>query len=422
MKLVESNNKLKSKSYEDCIELLKFPKKYNIKKSEILDAGCYPVLTQDMKGISGYSNDAKKVFKPNGDEYILFGDHTTIFKYINFDFITGADGTKIFKTKNFINNKYLYYYSINNLIKPTGYNRHFKNLKEKVVSFPEDINEQKQIADLLDQQQNLINIYKEKLSILEQQESYYQDELLSGRLRIRLTQESINYVSQQKWITDGDIIKGKEENFENWLSEGFESKVEFFENKDWKSFKIFMKNKEIPKDWVLIQNKDIFVDGGKSKLTAGSASKDGKYPFFNCSESLSKWNKESNAKGEYLIFSTGGKPAIHYFNGDFAYSSDVYIAQTVEDFNTYYAYLFWKNNMFHLGRCFEGTGLQHLQKKIFKKESVFCPSLKLEQILISSFIKKIFNATPNIKDKIEIEEQKMEYLMDELLSGRIRIE
>ena len=72
-------------------------KLYQIKNTEILENGKYKVVDQGKNKIAGYSNNIDKLFK--NDEAIVFGDHTTILKYIDFDFIVGADGTKILKNK-----------------------------------------------------------------------------------------------------------------------------------------------------------------------------------------------------------------------------------------------------------------------------------------------------------------------------------
>ncbi len=56
--------------------------------------GKYPIIDQSKTPIAGYSDYDEIVF--NGNLPVLvFGDHTTIVKYIDFPFILGADGTKI---------------------------------------------------------------------------------------------------------------------------------------------------------------------------------------------------------------------------------------------------------------------------------------------------------------------------------------
>ncbi len=98
---------------------------------------------------------------------IIFGDHTRIIKYVNEPFFLGADGVKLLKSKrDNIIYKYLYYFFIKNEIPNTGYNRHFKWLKElKIILPPFEI--QKQIADTLDTVSVLLALHKQQFAELD---------------------------------------------------------------------------------------------------------------------------------------------------------------------------------------------------------------------------------------------------------------
>ncbi len=120
-----------------------------IKKSNLLTLGKYPVIDQGKDLIAGYSNNENALIKTEG-QHIIFGDHTRIFKFIDFPFVMGADGTKVLKLKdenNFL--KYIYYFFQTLNIPDTGYNRHFKYLKSIKIPLP-PLTEQKRIAKLLD--------------------------------------------------------------------------------------------------------------------------------------------------------------------------------------------------------------------------------------------------------------------------------
>src|SRR4029077_15459116 len=81
---------------------------------------------------------------------ILFGDHTRIFKFLDFPFATGADGTKLFRAKDqTVEPKFLYFALLHLDIPSRGYNRHFKYLKEKTISVPDHRDEQRAIAAVL---------------------------------------------------------------------------------------------------------------------------------------------------------------------------------------------------------------------------------------------------------------------------------
>jgi len=140
-------------------------KLYQIKSSDILSEGLFKVVDQGQKTIAGYSNDTEKVYS-SGD-IIVYGDHTTIVKYIDFDFIVGADGTKLLNTTKDNNLKYMYYNLVFNNIEAEGYKRHFSILRNITLQIP-SLKEQIKIANFLssidskiEQVQKQLNFTKE---------------------------------------------------------------------------------------------------------------------------------------------------------------------------------------------------------------------------------------------------------------------
>jgi type I restriction enzyme S subunit len=120
-------------------------------KSEFLEQGDFAIVDQGKELIAGYTN-AKALLVNLPPPYIVFGDHTRIFKYIDVHFAMGADGTKVLKPKEdgSIDEKYLYYFFLTLNIPDTGYNRHFKYLKSAKIPFPRLLTEQQKIAAILD--------------------------------------------------------------------------------------------------------------------------------------------------------------------------------------------------------------------------------------------------------------------------------
>ena len=142
--------------------------KYGMKipKEKYLSVGLYPVIDQGKEQIAGYTDESEGVYCDV--PAIIFGDHTRIIKYIDVPFFLGADGTKLLKIKDntAFNCKYLYYALSNAKIPNTGYNRHFKWLKELSFNIP-SIEKQREIADLMDIIVNLENLRKKQLEKLE---------------------------------------------------------------------------------------------------------------------------------------------------------------------------------------------------------------------------------------------------------------
>lgn len=147
------------KKFEDCLN--KVPKAKQIKTCDYNSGSKYPIVSQEDKLISGYYDDESMLFHI-ANPVVVFGDHTRVLKYIDFDFVVGADGVKILSPKDDLNAKFLLYflqwYKIPNL----GYSRHYKLLKEINVPVPPK-SVQLDIVAELDQINELIRLKKEQL-------------------------------------------------------------------------------------------------------------------------------------------------------------------------------------------------------------------------------------------------------------------
>ena len=104
-------------------------REHQILQREIQQEGLFPVVSQSANYIEGYSNQSEKVYK-HEMPVIVFGDHTRVVKYIDFDFIIGADGIKVITP--LIDAKYLFYLVLyaSEQIKDRGYGRHFGYLSK----------------------------------------------------------------------------------------------------------------------------------------------------------------------------------------------------------------------------------------------------------------------------------------------------
>ena len=138
-------SKWEYKSFEDCIE--KSKKTKQLMTSDYQPDGSYPIISQEASLISGYTDDADYV-NHYDCPVIVFGDHTRVLKYVDFDFAVGADGVKILIPNATLNAKfllnYLTWYKIPNL----GYSRHYKLLKDISVPIPPIADQQRIVAEL----------------------------------------------------------------------------------------------------------------------------------------------------------------------------------------------------------------------------------------------------------------------------------
>jgi type I restriction enzyme S subunit len=149
--------------FENCITPVKYTTK--ILSSSYLQNGIYPIISQDDKLISGYWNDFDAVFKVE-KPVVIFGDHTRVVKYIDFDFVLGADGVKILLPKYFIDARFLFYYLKSIDLVSLGYSRHYKLLKELQIPIP-PLPIQQQIVSELDTLTEIITKKKQQLAELD---------------------------------------------------------------------------------------------------------------------------------------------------------------------------------------------------------------------------------------------------------------
>lgn len=148
------------KSFEEVFEdKTKYGTK--IKASEYHNNGRYLIIDQGQADIAGYTNLEDGLFKDV--PVIIFGDHTRVIKYVEEPFFLGADGTKILRSKiPDANYKYLYYALKNAKIPNTGYNRHFKWLKDVKIQYY-DTSTQTKIVNILDKINGVIEARQQEI-------------------------------------------------------------------------------------------------------------------------------------------------------------------------------------------------------------------------------------------------------------------
>lgn len=170
------------KCFDDVFRRLQ-SKKYQINSTDYSTEGRYPIVDQGHNKICGYTDNSKVLLK-NEDGIIVFGDHTRIIKFIDFDFVVGADGTQLIIANDKYNIKFLYYLLKLKDIPNTGYNRHFKFLLEQNYIIPIDIKEQQQIAQTLSDMDAEIEALEKELSKYKDLKTGMMQELLTGKKRL----------------------------------------------------------------------------------------------------------------------------------------------------------------------------------------------------------------------------------------------
>lgn len=168
------------KKFNDCLFSISL-KNNQILSSEINQVGKYPVIDQGQQFIVGYS-DIEKSYKDY--PVIIYGDHTTLVKYVYFDFIVGGDGTKTLKALEKYNLKFMYYVLQIFNVPQDGYKRHFSILKSISFIIPQCLTEQAKIADFFTSIDDEITKRTETLDQLKLQKQSLMQKLLTGHVRV----------------------------------------------------------------------------------------------------------------------------------------------------------------------------------------------------------------------------------------------
>ena len=135
-----------TKPFEECIEKVTYTSK--IQRKDFLDNGAYPIISQEDAFINGYWDNEDDLFKVT-TPIVVFGDHTKVLKYVDFDFVLGADGVKVLPPRDFLLPKFFYYQLQTANLDSLGYARHYRLLKELEIAHPARP-EQQRIVDILD--------------------------------------------------------------------------------------------------------------------------------------------------------------------------------------------------------------------------------------------------------------------------------
>lgn len=256
-------------------------------------------------------------------------------------------------------------------------------MKNVNVRYHTSTESQEKIANFLSERESYLQSIQSLISKMEQRNQYYLHGLTSGTLSLK----------------EGSPVDN---------------------NEDTKIVSFYNKKKEIPASFNEFKIGDIIQEVGKSKISVKDSIK-GKYPFFNCSEFLTMSHNEYLVDGNHIIMSTGGKPSVHYYSGKMAYSSDSYVFSSKKEIDAQYLSFLLKSNINRIDRCFLGSGLKHLNKNIFKKESYYLPNA-MTQKEIALFLDKNEDEVKLVKELYSKEKQVFQWLCEKLVSGEYRIE
>jgi type I restriction enzyme, S subunit len=131
----------------DCVTPFEVERGKKVLAREYKPGGKFPIIDQGQQLVAGYADNEFAVIRDDLP-LVVFGDHTRVFKFVDFPFVVGADGTKLLKPKSELDPKFFYFACLSLDIPTRGYNRHFKILREQTIRYPEK-SEQQKIAAVL---------------------------------------------------------------------------------------------------------------------------------------------------------------------------------------------------------------------------------------------------------------------------------
>lgn len=230
-----------------------------IKTDEYCKSGKHIIVDQSQNAIAGFTDLDSGLF--TDVPAIIFGDHTRVIKYVDEPFFLGADGTKILRSNICnANYKYLYYALKNARIPNTGYNRHFKWLKEIEIQYPDE-KTQDSIVSLLDKVLYVINLRKDELQKL--------DDLIKARFvemfdTVKDTCDVGHYIQS---LIAGKSLAGEAECQNKVLKTGAAS-FDYFDSTQVKNLPLDYE----PKEEHLVNHGDIIISRmNTSELTGAAA-------------------------------------------------------------------------------------------------------------------------------------------------------
>ena len=164
--------------FTGCLKKVKSKKKPSIPKKGYQESGDFPVIDQGASFIAGWTDVTESVISDNLP-VVIFGDHTRIFKYVDFPFALGADGTQLLQPNDDILDPRFFYYALLNLKVPNkGYNRHYRYLREFSMVCP-PLPEQRAIAHVLQTIQEAKSTRRREIALERERKAALMDFLFS---------------------------------------------------------------------------------------------------------------------------------------------------------------------------------------------------------------------------------------------------
>ena len=193
MQLLTGKKRLKGFSGEwedvELSELLDYeqPTKYLVKDTLYHDSYTTPVLTAGKTFVLGYTNETNGIC--NDLPVVIFDDFTTASKFVDFPFKAKSSAMKLLRPKPNANLKFVYEAMQLMNYAVGGHERHWIS-KFVYLTIPcPSLEEQTAIAQVLQAADKEISLLKAKAEKLREQKKGLMQQLLSGKVRLKINNE-----------------------------------------------------------------------------------------------------------------------------------------------------------------------------------------------------------------------------------------
>ena len=273
------------------------------------------------------------------------------------------------------------------------------------------------IAQTLTTQEDHIASLKQQSSIQRKRLDWLTDELLSGRIRV---EEDVN---GQPTVLKRDEHGNAVESL---------PAVKLVANTDWKTVEVNGEDVEIPQDWGVKNLGDIcnFINGSAFKPSDWCSDQSG-YKIVriqNLSNKNAAFNYTKKTPKEFvcidkndLLMSWSGTIDIYRWDKGFSALNQHIFKVEVKNSNNLFTEIILRNALSQLKDLAHGATMVHIRKEPLNNFEICLPSIA-EQTLIAQTLTTQEEYVASLDQMIAIEEKRLAWLTDELLSGRILIQ
>lgn len=341
-------------SFDEAFQRLKL-KAFEIPTKDYQDAGAYPIIDQGDGAVAGYIDRDGPI---SDVPFIVFGDHTTIVKYVDQPCFIGSQGVVPLKARECYDPYFLYLMLGRTRIPALGYSRHFRELENKTFPLP-PLAEQRKIAEILRTWDEAIETAEAELKAKQERKRWLMDQLFKFA-----PESQMETLQMCKAL---DILKGEQ-------------------------------------------------------LNRHTLSDEGRYPVWNGGVTPSGYTESHNTEGPAVIMSEGGNSCgtVTYVRGDFWRGGHCYQVVPNAGFTNDYLFAALKYYEPQIMRLRVGSGLPNIQKKTFLSWSALLHRSAFRENVATMFSQAQLEFDLD-SSRIEYLRIQKRGLMQKLLTGEVRV-